>query len=102
MPYIHQTTEELVSQLEERFKWPENEAYKFHEYGTFGYDAAWAVALMLNKSVEVLKEKVFSNGEKRRLQDFNYDDSEMAQLFLDMLNETSFDGMSVRICMWYP
>ena len=50
---------------------------------------------MLNKSVEVLKQKLFSNGEKRSLHDFDYDDSEMAQLFLDILNETSFDGMSV-------
>ena len=52
---------------------------------------------MLNKSVEVLKEKVFSNGEKRRLQDFSYNDSEMAQLFLDMLSEVSFNGMSVSL-----
>ena len=96
-PYFHQTTEELMSQLKERFKWPENKDYRFHDFGAFGYDAAWAVALMLNKSVEVLKEKVFSTGEKRRLQDFNYNDSEMAQLFLDMLNQTSFNGMSVSL-----
>ena len=84
-----------MSQLKERFKWPENKKYVYTDYATFGYDAVWAVALMLNKSMEVLEGKLFSNGEKRTLEDFNYDDFEMAQLFLDMLNKTSFDGMSV-------
>ena len=84
-----------MSQLKERFKWPENKNYSYIDYGTFGYDAVWAVALMLNKSMEVLKDKVFADGGKRRLEDFKYDDTEMAQLFLDVLNKTSFDGMSV-------
>ncbi|XP_072030785.1 gamma-aminobutyric acid type B receptor subunit 2-like [Amphiura filiformis] len=63
-------------------------------YSPYGYDAAWLIALMLNKSVEVLKEKVFSNGKKRQLENFTYQDGEMAQMFLDLMNEIEFDGAS--------
>ncbi|XP_072028219.1 gamma-aminobutyric acid type B receptor subunit 2-like [Amphiura filiformis] len=79
-------------------KWEENSRYTFQsDYVGFGYDAAWAVGLMLNKSVEVLKNKVFADGEKRRLENFTYDDSEMGSLFAELLNETDFVGMSGHV-----
>ncbi|XP_072028271.1 gamma-aminobutyric acid type B receptor subunit 1-like [Amphiura filiformis] len=90
------TSKQLEFELRERMKWEENSGYTFQsDYVGFGYDAAWAVGLMLNKSVEVLKNKVFANGEKRRLEDFTYGDSEMGSLFADLLSETDFVGMSV-------
>ncbi|XP_072030641.1 gamma-aminobutyric acid type B receptor subunit 2-like [Amphiura filiformis] len=88
---------ELEKELRQRFLWPANSRYSYSEYSPNGYDAAWAIALMLNRSSEVLKNKVFANGKKRRLEEFTYDDWEMASLFLDLLNETDFTGMSGNI-----
>ena len=50
---------------------------------------------MLNTSVEILKEMVFSDGLQRRLEDFTYDDSEMAEVFFKLLGESDFTGISV-------
>ena len=78
-----------------RLSWPENENYTFNSLAPYGYNAAWAVALMLNRCVDVLKTKMFADGTQRRLEDFNYDDGEMARLFFDLLNETEFIGLTV-------
>ena len=90
-----QTPEELVSELRRRMKWPEYSNYTWIEDAPYSYDALWAVALMLNKTCEVLQQRVFANGEKRRIEDFTYDDYEMAQVFFESLQETNFYGMSV-------
>ena len=75
--------------------WVGNEQYPWTEYAFFGYDATWAIALMLNKSQERLKQKMFEDGEKRGLEDFTYRDLEMSQIFFDAMAETNFKGMSV-------
>ena len=77
----------------------ENSNYTWNEYGTSAYDATWAIALMLNASLEVLREWVFSDGKQRRLEDFTYGDSEMTRIFLDLLSKTDFIGVSVRILL---
>ncbi len=89
------TPQELVSEWNERITWPKYAGYTKTDKAPFGYDAAWAIALMLNKSAEVLKEKVFADGQTRRLEDFTYDDDEMAQMFFDLLKDSNFDGMTV-------
>ena len=65
------------------------------EKAPFGYDAAWSIALLLNKTSEVLNDKVFSNGEKRRLEEFTYEDAEMAAMFFDLFEDVKFDGLTV-------
>ena len=88
-------------------KRPENLQYTWNDLSPFGYDAAWAIALMLNRSVGVLEHTVFSDNKPRRLEDFTYDDKEMAQVFFDLLKETDFTGATVSmivflssICYW--
>lgn len=76
---------------------PENLHYTWNHLSPFGYDAAWALALMLNRSIDVLSHRNFSNGKTRRLEDFTYDDAEMAQVFFDLLKETDFVGATVSL-----
>ena len=71
-----------------RPKWAD---YVWHGDNPLGYDAAWAIALMLNKSVSVLET------QDRGLEDFTYDDVEMGKLFFELLNQTNFLGVSVSI-----
>ena len=82
--------------LRERMKRSEYGNVIWNDYSSFAYDAAWAVALALNKTVETLKTTRFQDGLFRRLEDFTYDDQQMAEMILDALNSTSFDGVSVR------
>ena len=93
-----------MSLLEERLKLPENQDYVRNSLTTFGYDAAWAIALMLNKATDVLKETTFSDNRTRRLEDFTYDDSEMADVFFNLLMETDFTGITVieLIMLYHP
>ncbi|XP_072030306.1 gamma-aminobutyric acid type B receptor subunit 2-like [Amphiura filiformis] len=91
------TPQELISELQERMEWEVNQQYTWNVYAPFGYDAAWAIALMLNRTIEILKTKVFVDGKTRRLEDFNYDDWEMARMFFDLLKLTDFEGMSGHI-----
>ncbi|XP_072048089.1 gamma-aminobutyric acid type B receptor subunit 2-like [Amphiura filiformis] len=91
------TPKELESKLRDRLKRPLNENYTWNDYAPYGYDATWATGLMLNKSAQELVGKVFADGKKRRLEDFSYEDSEMLEIFIDILNQTDFEGMSGRI-----
>ena len=65
----------------------------WNDYNGFGYDAAWAAALALHKTSEVLQTRT---NRTRRLEDFTYEDMEMGQIILNALNAISFEGMSVR------
>lgn len=53
------------------------------------YDAVWALALALNKTVEPLKAK------GRRLEDFNYNNHDITSEIYRALNTSSFEGVSV-------
>ncbi|XP_071791804.1 gamma-aminobutyric acid type B receptor subunit 1-like [Asterias amurensis] len=80
--------------LRERMKLPENQAYVWNSLAPYGYDATWAIALALDKAVGILKTKRFADGRIKSLEDFTYDDREMADLFFTLLNETEFPGVS--------
>lgn len=54
------------------------------------YDAVWALALALNKTVAPLKAK------GRRLEDFNYNNHDITSEIYRALNTSSFEGVSVR------
>ena len=64
--------------------------YSLNEYSVFGYDAVWAAALTMNRSIDIMKAK------GKRLEDFDYKDNEMAQIFKQVMSNLSFIGMSVR------
>lgn len=53
------------------------------------YDAVWALALALNKTVAPLKAK------GRRLEDFNYNNHDITSEIYRALNTSSFEGVSV-------
>ncbi|XP_041469544.1 uncharacterized protein LOC121419238 isoform X1 [Lytechinus variegatus] len=90
------TAETYIKETLQRLDSPRyvNLNYTFNNLAPFGYDATWAVALMLNRSVEVMKNMTFSDGIPRRLENFTYEDEEMARLFFNLLNETEFTGIT--------
>lgn len=53
------------------------------------FDAVWALALALNKTVAPLK------GRGRRLEDFNYNNHDITSEIYRALNTSSFEGVSV-------
>ncbi|XP_072016482.1 gamma-aminobutyric acid type B receptor subunit 2-like [Amphiura filiformis] len=82
------TAAQYVEMLSDYMKAPQWSNYEWQSYNPFGYDAAWAIALVLDKAVSVLKIKGL------RLEDFTYDDKEMGRIFFELLNETRFTGVS--------
>ena len=76
---------------QEYLKLPQWSNYIYHRDGPFGYDAAWAIGLMLDKAAIILHDT------GRRMDEFSYDDDEMGKLFFTLLNETRFIGVSVSI-----
>lgn len=53
------------------------------------YDAVWALALALNKTVGPLKAK------GHRLEDFNYNNRDITSEIYRAMNTSSFEGVSV-------
>ena len=92
-----QTTEECAHEVEERFHSSvySNFSLVHNPEWPHGYDATWALALMLNRSNEVLMEK-YPDGSKR-LEDFTYSDKEMSEIFIKELHEEEFVGLTVCI-----
>ena len=76
--------------LKEYMTHPRWSDYKWHNDNPFGYDAAWAIALTLDKAVNVSLEKL-----GRPIEDFTYDDKQMGQVFFELLHDTDFIGVSV-------
>ena len=59
------------------------------------YDAIWALSLALNKTITKLEAR----GET--LEDYNYENKNIAELILNEFGDLDFDGLSVRIkCMF--
>ncbi|KAK2172393.1 hypothetical protein NP493_966g00017 [Ridgeia piscesae] len=56
----------------------------------YGYDSVWAIASMLNRSQQEMELNVWN----RSLENFSYQDTEMANLFLRVMNSTQFQGVS--------
>jgi len=61
-----------------------------HE-SSFAYDAAWAIALVLNTSAQRLAER------GKFLENFTYTDKEMADVFEDTFYNTSFLGVTGQV-----
>ncbi|XP_077989914.1 gamma-aminobutyric acid type B receptor subunit 2-like [Glandiceps talaboti] len=70
---------------------------EYHFWHGFGYDAVWAIALALNTSIEQISHTMVNSSNLTRhktLEDFTYDDGEMANIILQALRNTSFHGVS--------
>ena len=68
----------------DNMKYPEG-----YQEAPLAYDAIWAVALALNKTIGSLKSK------KKSLLNFTYEDKEMTDEIYSAINSTKFLGVSV-------
>ena len=81
-----QTPRQLNTEYEERL---ERLNISHHLWASFIYDATWSIALMLNKSIPLLREK------NKTLEGMDYGDADGAKMMKDILFRTDFWGMSV-------
>ncbi|XP_020892902.2 gamma-aminobutyric acid type B receptor subunit 2 isoform X2 [Exaiptasia diaphana] len=65
--------------------------YGVNIFASYGYDAAWTCALALNASIEILSKAGL------RLEDFNYTNTNMRKVFVDVMKQTSFMGMTGHV-----
>ncbi|XP_029193493.2 gamma-aminobutyric acid type B receptor subunit 1-like isoform X2 [Acropora millepora] len=82
------TARQLDAEYRERIQ---SQKYSYNSYAAFTYDAAWSVALMLNKSIPLLREK------NRTLETMTYRDGVRANIMRDILSRTEFWGMSGHV-----
>ena len=54
------------------------------------YDAVWTIALALNSSISILEERGLG-----RLEDFTYENVEIADVFTEAVANVLFQGVSV-------
>ena len=81
-----QTPRQLDAEYKQRL---ERLNISHHLWSSFTYDAAWSIALMLNKSIPLLREK------NKTLEGMDYGDADGAKMMRDILFRTDFWGMSV-------
>lgn len=62
---------------------------RFHGYA---YDGIWAIAM----AIQAVDKKLRMINSARTIEDFQYRDPFWAQLFREALNETNFNGVTVR------
>lgn len=67
--------------------------YQENTFASYGYDAAWTCALTLNASIVILKQQNFT------LKDFNYSQSNVRNVFVDIMKGISFAGMTVSYAL---
>ncbi|KAJ8044401.1 Gamma-aminobutyric acid type B receptor subunit 1 [Holothuria leucospilota] len=85
-----QTPQEFLDEIKKRLLWPQYRNYTINNYISYSYDAVWTIALMLNRSSKLLKERRFG----KRLEDFSYTDDDMRNLFFEEMATTDFFGTS--------
>ena len=66
---------------------------RFHGYA---YDGIWAIAM----AIQAVDKKLRMRNSARTIEDFHYRDPFWAQLFREALNETNFDGVTVRLRLY--
>lgn len=65
-------------------------------YSGFAYDAVLSIALALNRSAEILARR------NKTLDEFNYTNTEMAQVLKESLSMVKFQGFTVRSFLCLP
>lgn len=84
-----QTSQEFLAQLMSKLGGKNPEETGGFQEAPLAYDAVWALALALNKTVGPLKVK------GHRLEDFNYNNRDITAEIYRALNTSSFEGVSV-------
>ncbi|XP_006822955.2 gamma-aminobutyric acid type B receptor subunit 1-like [Saccoglossus kowalevskii] len=88
-------------EFEERYKaWPSYEMYGPNIAFASGYDTAWAAALTLNKTSQILAAQNFlpnSSYYQKSLENFTYGDTEMADTFYRIMKNLKFRGVSGEV-----
>ena len=60
------------------------------DFASYSYDAVWAVAMTLNRSIDQLATI------DRRLEDIEYNDQEALAIFMEQMRSLEFLGITVR------
>lgn len=84
-----QTSQEFIAQLMSKLGGKNPEETGGFQEAPLAYDAVWALALALNKTVGPLKAK------GHRLEDFNYNNRDITSEIYRAMNTSSFEGVSV-------
>ncbi|XP_067038730.1 gamma-aminobutyric acid type B receptor subunit 2-like [Acropora muricata] len=82
------TPQELYNSYQLRLK---ESGYSENTFASYGYDAAWACALTLNASIEVLRQQNLT------LSDFTYSQANMSKIFVEIMKGISFRGMTGQV-----
>ncbi|KAM4568369.1 gamma-aminobutyric acid type B receptor subunit 1 isoform 3-T4 [Fundulus diaphanus] len=85
------TSQEFLSALMSRLGGKNPEETGGFQEAPLAFDAVWALALALNKTVAPLKSK------GRRLEDFNYNNHDITSEIYRALNTSSFEGVSGHV-----
>ncbi|XP_030605345.1 gamma-aminobutyric acid type B receptor subunit 1 [Archocentrus centrarchus] len=85
------TSQEFLAALMSRLGGKNPEETGGFQEAPLAYDAVWALALALNKTVAPLKAK------GRRLEDFNYNNHDITSEIYRALNTSSFEGVSGQV-----
>ncbi|XP_077454709.1 gamma-aminobutyric acid type B receptor subunit 1-like isoform X2 [Stigmatopora argus] len=85
------TSQEFLGSLMSRLGGMNPEETGGFQEAPLAYDAVWALALALNKTVAPLKAK------GRRLEDFNYNNKDITSEIYRALNTSSFEGVSGQV-----
>uniref|UniRef100_A0A3Q3X1M7 G-protein coupled receptors family 3 profile domain-containing protein n=1 Tax=Mola mola TaxID=94237 RepID=A0A3Q3X1M7_MOLML len=85
------TSQEFIATLMSRLGGMNPEETGGFQEAPLAYDAVWALALALNKTVAPLKAK------GRRLEDFNYNNHDITSEIYRALNTSSFEGVSGHV-----
>lgn len=85
------TSQEFLDQLMSKLGGKNPEETGGFQEAPLAYDAVWALALALNKTVGPLKAKGY------RLEDFNYNNREITAEIYRALNTSSFEGVSGHV-----
>lgn len=87
---LFQTPQELYNNYLVRLN---ASGYQENTFASYGYDAALTCALTLNASIVILKQQNFT------LKDFNYSQSNVRNVFVDIMKGISFAGMTVSYAL---
>ncbi|XP_068671530.1 gamma-aminobutyric acid type B receptor subunit 2-like isoform X2 [Montipora foliosa] len=71
--------------------WWENNVNRLGQYSGFAYDAMVSIALALNRSAAILASR------NKTLDEFDYTDAEMAQIFKESLSTVKFQGFTGQV-----
>ncbi|KAI3358377.1 hypothetical protein L3Q82_014691 [Scortum barcoo] len=85
------TSQEFLTQLMSKLGGKNPEETGGFQEAPLAYDAVWALALALNKTVQPLKAK------GHRLEDFNYNNRDITAEIYRALNTSSFEGVSGHV-----